>query len=53
LNGAQILGGERGEESSFLRVLPWKRKGERSELSVLFFLVFAQGGEERKEGGAG
>ena len=25
----------------FLRVLPWKRKGERSELFVLF-LVFAR-----------
>jgi len=35
------LGVREERRALFLRVLPWKREGERSELSVLF-LVFAR-----------
>jgi len=39
------LGVREERRALFLRVLSWKRKGERSELSVLF-LVFAREGNK-------
>ena len=43
------LGVREERRALFLRVLPWKRKGERSELSVLFFGVCKRGEKGKGE----